>query len=104
MLGQAASDAVIVTVFRPLTWANAVTWPVWPVAHSVRIAVLVGSGLRGPCERGRRARSAQVLLRRMAGNTARHGPACRIRRGGVLIEGAATTNGEGDIQDATLAR
>jgi hypothetical protein len=26
-LGQAASDAVIVFLRRPLTWANAVTWP-----------------------------------------------------------------------------
>lgn len=39
-LGQAASDAVIVTVRRPLTWANAATWPVCPVAHCVRIEVI----------------------------------------------------------------
>jgi hypothetical protein len=39
-LGQATSDAVIVTVRRPLTWANAVTWAVWPVAHCVRIEVI----------------------------------------------------------------
>jgi len=26
-LGQAVSDAAIVAVRRPLTWANAVTWP-----------------------------------------------------------------------------
>jgi hypothetical protein len=43
MLGQAASDAVIVTVRRLLTWANAVTWPVWPVAHLVRIEVIKDS-------------------------------------------------------------
>ena len=36
-LGQAASDAVIVTVRRPLTCADVVTWPVWPVAHCIRI-------------------------------------------------------------------
>ena len=35
-LGQAASDAVIVTVHRPLTCADAVTWPVWPVEHCIR--------------------------------------------------------------------
>ena len=32
-LGQAALDAVIVTLRRSLTWANAVTWPVRPTAH-----------------------------------------------------------------------
>jgi hypothetical protein len=32
-LGQAASDAVIVTLCRPLTWAKAVTWAVWPVVR-----------------------------------------------------------------------
>jgi hypothetical protein len=31
--GQAASDAVSVTVRRSLTYADAVTWPVWPVEH-----------------------------------------------------------------------
>ena len=36
-LGQAASDAVIVSLRRSLTWANTVTWPVWLMAHSVRI-------------------------------------------------------------------
>ncbi len=36
-LGQAASDAVIGTLRRLLTCANAVTWAVWPVAHRVRI-------------------------------------------------------------------
>ena len=38
-LGQAASDAVIVTVRRLLTCADAVTWPVWPVEHCIRIEV-----------------------------------------------------------------
>ena len=38
-LGQAASDAVIVTVRRPLTCADAITWPVWPVEHCIRIEV-----------------------------------------------------------------
>jgi hypothetical protein len=42
-LGQAASDAVIVTVRRPLTCADAVTWPVWPVEHSIRIEGVRGS-------------------------------------------------------------
>jgi hypothetical protein len=32
-LGQAASDAVSVTVCRLLTCADAVTWPGWPVEH-----------------------------------------------------------------------
>jgi hypothetical protein len=36
-LGQAASDAVIVTLRRSLTWAKTVTWAVWPVEHCVRI-------------------------------------------------------------------
>ena len=42
-LGQAASDAVIVTVHSSLTWADAVTWPVdarrtelWSWISSVR--------------------------------------------------------------------
>jgi len=38
-LGQAASDAVIVTIRRSLTCADTVTWAVWPVAHCVRIEV-----------------------------------------------------------------
>ena len=42
-LGQAASDAVIVTVRRPLTCADAVTWPVWPVEHCIRIEGVRGS-------------------------------------------------------------
>jgi hypothetical protein len=37
MLSQTASDAVIVALRRPLTWANAVTWPVLLTARSVRI-------------------------------------------------------------------
>jgi hypothetical protein len=32
-LGQAASDAVIVTLCGPLTWAKTVTWAVWPVVR-----------------------------------------------------------------------
>jgi len=32
-LGKVASDAVSVTVGRPLTCADAVTRPVWPVEH-----------------------------------------------------------------------
>jgi hypothetical protein len=36
-LGQPSSDTVIVTLRRPLTWANTVTWPVRLTAHSVRI-------------------------------------------------------------------
>jgi hypothetical protein len=32
-LGQAVSDAVIVSLFRSLTWANAATLRVWPVEH-----------------------------------------------------------------------
>jgi hypothetical protein len=42
-LGQAASDTVIVTVRRSLTWANTVTRPVRPTAHSVRIEGVRGS-------------------------------------------------------------
>jgi hypothetical protein len=42
-LGQAASDAVIVTVRRPLTCADAVTWAVGPVEHCVRIEGVRGS-------------------------------------------------------------
>ncbi|SRR6266516_5890598 len=41
-LGQAVSDAVIVALCRPVTWADAVTWPVWPVARRVRIEVIKG--------------------------------------------------------------
>jgi hypothetical protein len=32
-LGQAASDTVIVTLPRPLTWAKAVTWGAWLVVR-----------------------------------------------------------------------
>jgi hypothetical protein len=32
-LGQAASDAVIVSLCRSLTWAKTVTWAVWLVAR-----------------------------------------------------------------------
>jgi hypothetical protein len=39
-LGQAASDAVIVTARGPLTCADAVTWLVWPLEHCVRIEVI----------------------------------------------------------------
>src|SRR5215469_5694500 len=42
-LGQAASDAVIVTARRSLTWAKAVTLAVWPVEHCVRIEGVRGS-------------------------------------------------------------
>jgi hypothetical protein len=42
-LGQVASDAVIVSLRRPLTCAKAVTWPVWPVEHCVRIEGVRGS-------------------------------------------------------------
>jgi len=38
--GQAASGAAILSVCRPLNWANTVTWPVWLVAHRVRIEVI----------------------------------------------------------------
>ena len=41
--GQAASDAVIVARRRLLTCADAVTWPVWPVEHCVRIEGVRGS-------------------------------------------------------------
>jgi hypothetical protein len=44
-LGQTASDAVIVTVRRPLTCADAATRPVWPVEHRIRI-----EGVRGSCK------------------------------------------------------
>ena len=43
-LGQAASDAVIVFLRRPLTWASAVTWPFRLAARSVRIEVIRGPG------------------------------------------------------------
>ena len=43
MPGQAASDAVIVTIRTPLTWANAVTWPVWTMERLVRIEGVRGS-------------------------------------------------------------
>jgi hypothetical protein len=42
-LGQAASDAVIVAVHRPLTCADAVTWPVCALARCVRIEGVRGS-------------------------------------------------------------
>jgi hypothetical protein len=42
-LVQTTSDAVIVTVRRSLTWAEAVTLAVWPVAHRVRIEGVRGS-------------------------------------------------------------
>jgi hypothetical protein len=41
-LGQAASDAVSVPVRRSLTCADAVTRPVWPVEHCVRIEGVMG--------------------------------------------------------------
>jgi hypothetical protein len=37
MLSQTASDAVILSLSRPLTWANAGTWPVRLTACSIRI-------------------------------------------------------------------
>jgi len=43
VLSQAASDAVIVTVRRPLTCADAVTWPVRLTARLVRIEGVGGS-------------------------------------------------------------
>jgi len=42
-LGQAASDAAIVTVRWLLSCADAVTWPVWPVGHRIRIEGVRGS-------------------------------------------------------------
>lgn len=42
-LGQAASDVVNVTVRRLLSCADAVTWPVWPVEHRVRIEAVKGN-------------------------------------------------------------
>ena len=42
-LGQATSDAVSMTISRSLTWADAVTWPVCPVEHCVRIEGVGGS-------------------------------------------------------------
>src|SRR5262245_64294368 len=42
-LGQAASDAVIVTVRRPLTWAKAVTLAVWLAVHCVVVLAVAGS-------------------------------------------------------------
>src|SRR6266487_2658373 len=70
MLGQAASDAVILSSRRPLSWADIVDWPVWPTAHSVRDEEAVGSlapplrhellasiagcpGMADPCSGGR---------------------------------------------------
>ena len=38
-LGQAASDALILTLRRSLTWADVVARPVLPVEHCVRIEV-----------------------------------------------------------------
>ena len=35
-LGQAASDVVIVTVCRALTWARTGTRAIWPVEHCAR--------------------------------------------------------------------
>ena len=42
-LGQAASDAVIVTLCRSLTCAKTVTRALWPLEHCVRIEGVRGS-------------------------------------------------------------
>ena len=42
-LGQAPSDAVIVTVRRSLTWVNAVTVPVWLMVRRVWEQEVAGS-------------------------------------------------------------
>ena len=42
MLGQTASDTVIVSLRRSLNWANAVTWLVRLSARLVRIEVIRG--------------------------------------------------------------
>jgi hypothetical protein len=43
MLSQTTSDAVIVSLRRPLSWANTVTWPVRLTARLVRIEGVRGS-------------------------------------------------------------
>jgi hypothetical protein len=43
MLGQTASNEVIVSLRRPLTWADTATWPFGLTAHSVRIEGVRGS-------------------------------------------------------------
>jgi hypothetical protein len=47
MLGQGASDAVIVSLRRSLTWANAVIWPVRQAAHRVVVLGVGSFGGRG---------------------------------------------------------
>ena len=60
MLVQAASDAVIVTVRRPLTWANAVTWPV--LAGSALISHQGGQGFKSPQLHARKPPGQSVVL------------------------------------------
>jgi hypothetical protein len=49
MLSQTTSDAVIVSLRRPLSWANTVTWPVRLTARLVRIEGV--RAVRATCRR-----------------------------------------------------
>ena len=102
MLGQAASDAVIVTQRRLLAWGDTVAWPVWPVAHSFRIEVLIRSGLRGPPRAwpSRNAHSSSDGRRkRLPGISRPVGPAV-----GCSHRGSREHQRRGSSQDATLWR
>ena len=92
--GQTRSNAVILTGSIAITSGNVLEQRSCQPEPSVRIEVLVGGGLRGPLRAWPSRAQRPVLLRGMAGETAPHKPTCRTRREGVLIEEAASTNGE----------
>jgi hypothetical protein len=77
-LGQAASDAVIVTVRRPLTRADAVTWPVWPVEHCIRI-----EGVRGSNPLSSTLRCLETSFTGVSGHSSHPGGLGLVVAGGV---------------------
>jgi len=81
MLSQTASDAVIVSLRRSLSWANIVTWPVRLTARLVRIEGVRAA--RATCQRlfrlrARSTRECQAAPRHAEGRSqcAAHGAAC----------------------------
>jgi hypothetical protein len=81
MRWQVQSDAVIVALSMSLNCGNVLQQRLCRLAHSVRIEVLVGSGLRGLPRAWPSRAQRPLLLRRTAEETARHKPTCRTRRG-----------------------
>ena len=97
------SDAVILTGSIAMTCGNVLEQRSCQPERLVRIEVLVGSGLRGPRERGRRARNAQCSSdgwrERLPGTSRPVGPAV-----GCSHRGSREHQRRGGIQDATLGR